>query len=223
MVEHRTIVADPPWPYRNPGEFTTGGTAVARGAGSHARYGSMSIADICALAPPVADDAHLYLWTTNAFVCEAHEVAEAWGFRVITMCTWVKTTEAPIDKYCAGCKEMGCPVCGAEVPCHKHEWEGKVGLPVGMVRASPRSGYYFKGATEHCLFGVRGKGGRKWLTQIPTAWLWPRAPHSAKPDAFYDMVERVSPAPRLELFARRNRLGWDTFGDEAIEHVKLGS
>lgn len=43
--------------------------------------------------------------------------------------------------------------------------------------------------------------------------------HSAKPEAFLDFVERVSPAPRLELFARRARFGWDTWGDEALGGV----
>lgn len=53
-------------------------------------------------------------------------------------------------------------------------------------------------------------------------WEWPRGKHSEKPEAFLDLVERVSPAPRLEMFARRNRLGWDTWGNEALEHVDLG-
>lgn len=45
--------------------------------------------------------------------------------------------------------------------------------------------------------------------------------HSRKPDGFLDLVERASPGPYLELFARRQRLGWDTWGDEALEHVDL--
>ncbi len=47
--------------------------------------------------------------------------------------------------------------------------------------------------------------------------------HSAKPDGFLDLVEQVSPGPYLELFARRQRLGWDTWGDEALEHVRMGA
>lgn len=45
--------------------------------------------------------------------------------------------------------------------------------------------------------------------------------HSAKPEGFLDLVERVSPGPRIELFARRNRLGWDTWGNQALEHVAV--
>lgn len=52
---------------------------------------------------------------------------------------------------------------------------------------------------------------------------WGRGAHSAKPEAFLDMVEQVSPGPYLELFARRNRLGWDSWGNEALNHVELVS
>lgn len=34
-------------------------------------------------------------------------------------------------------------------------------------------------------------------------------------------MERASPGPYVELFARRKRLGWDTWGDEALCHVEL--
>lgn len=52
-------------------------------------------------------------------------------------------------------------------------------------------------------------------------WQWPRGAHSAKPEAFLDLVEQVSPAPRLELFARRARFGWDYAGNESLGTVKL--
>lgn len=74
--------------------------------------------------------------------------------------------------------------------------------------------------TEHVLFCRRGVCPASERVDT-TWWKWARGPHSAKPEAFLDLVERVSPEPRLELFARRNRLGWDTWGNEALEHVKL--
>jgi hypothetical protein len=55
--------------------------------------------------------------------------------------------------------------------------------------------------------------------RAPGRWFqWPRGKHSAKPEAFLDLVESVSPGPYLELFARRNRLGWDTWGNECLDH-----
>ncbi len=58
--------------------------------------------------------------------------------------------------------------------------------------------------------------------RVHSRWFdWSRGAHSAKPEAFLDLVEQVSPAPRLEMFARRNRVGWDTWDNEALEHVSL--
>jgi N6-adenosine-specific RNA methylase IME4 len=82
-------------------------------------------------------------------------------------------------------------------------------------------------STEFILYGRRGtlppsgRVGRTWFD-----WKRPydgrgKPMHSAKPDAFLDLVEQVSPGPYLEMFARRNRLGWDTWGDECHEHVTL--
>ncbi len=80
----------------------------------------------------------------------------------------------------------------------------------------------FASATEYVLFCRRGS-----LTALDRVernwWQWQRGPHSAKPEAFLDIVESVSPAPRLEMFARRNRLGWDTWGNEALEHVRVSA
>lgn len=61
-----------------------------------------------------------------------------------------------------------------------------------------------KGSRQGNPFGATGG----------TWFAWPRGRHSEKPNAFYDLVERVSPGPYLELFARRTRLGWTCIGDE---------
>lgn len=84
----------------------------------------------------------------------------------------------------------------------------------------------FTSTTEFVLFARRGSLAHL-AREDSTWWRWSRVyengkiAHSAKPEAFLDMVERVSPAPHLELFARRNRLGWDTWGNEALNHVSL--
>jgi N6-adenosine-specific RNA methylase IME4 len=75
---------------------------------------------------------------------------------------------------------------------------------------------------EFCVFARKGRGA--FVSRHPRSWWeWPRGhEHSAKPEAFLDIVEQVSPPPRIELFARRQRLGWDTWGNEALNHVTLG-
>lgn len=89
--KYRTIVVDPPWSYKDKLAGFRGVTGTnIRGADS--QYPTMSLDAIAAL--PMGDwaddDAHLYLWTTNSFMVEAHDLARAWGFRQRTILTWVK-------------------------------------------------------------------------------------------------------------------------------------
>jgi N6-adenosine-specific RNA methylase IME4 len=66
----------------------------------------------------------------------------------------------------------------------------------------------FQSTTEFVLYARRGRSSVE--SQIDRQWwTWPRGEHSAKPDAFLDLVESRFPAPRVELFSRRARLGWD--------------
>lgn len=75
-------------------------------------------------------------------------------------------------------------------------------------------------SVEFCIFARRGSLEAK-RRQIGTCYQWPRSHHSAKPESFLDMVESVSPGPYLEMFARRNRLGRATWGNECLNHVEL--
>lgn len=77
-------------------------------------------------------------------------------------------------------------------------------------------------ASEFVVFCRRGTLSAKTRTNRDW-WEWPRGKHSVKPEAFLDLVEQVSPGPYLELFARRQRLGWDTWGNEALCHVEMGA
>jgi N6-adenosine-specific RNA methylase IME4 len=80
----------------------------------------------------------------------------------------------------------------------------------------------FTGTTEFAIFARRGLLPN--TAKVDTSWWhWPRGRHSEKPEAFLDLVEQVSPGPYLELFARRQRLGWDTWGKEALNHIDLGA
>lgn len=66
---------------------------------------------------------------------------------------------------------------------------------------------------EACIIAKRGHP--KILNRsIPSVFDAPRGEHSTKPEAFFDLVERLAPGPYVELFARRRRPGWHCFGDE---------
>jgi len=74
--------------------------------------------------------------------------------------------------------------------------------------------------TEFILFCRRGTLAAK--RKVDTRWWgWPRGKHSAKPEAFQSIVEQVSPGPYLEIFARRKRHGWASWGNEVTNDVEM--
>ena len=79
-----------------------------------------------------------------------------------------------------------------------------------------------RNTTEHVLLGVRGKPEIRFHSQ-GTWMVAPVAEHSHKPEELHVIAERVGPdGPRLELFARRPRLGWHVWGNEVESDVPLG-
>ena len=82
-------------------------------------------------------------------------------------------------------------------------------------------GQYFRGQTEHCLFGVRGNipyrvkpDGLR--AQGTTLIIAPRTEHSVKPEKMREYIELVSPGPYLELFSRVESPNWASFGNQII-------
>lgn len=167
--KYRTIYADPPW-------MESGGGEIKRGADAH--YPLLPTYKIMAMpVHELADiDCVLYLWVTNNFLDVGLEVMKAWGFRYITIITWMK------DR--------------------------------------PGLGQYFRGITEHCLFGVTGSVPWKMENGVRiqgvTGFQAPRREHSRKPDEMRQIIERVSFPPRIELFARETFDGWDSWGNEIV-------
>jgi N6-adenosine-specific RNA methylase IME4 len=76
-------------------------------------------------------------------------------------------------------------------------------------------------SAEFLLAAVQGKPTTRQRMRSSVVSVAQTKQHSRKPECFLDYIEQVSPAPYLELFARRNRLGWDTWGNEALEHVVM--
>jgi N6-adenosine-specific RNA methylase IME4 len=164
---YRTILADPPWDVQQDG---------ARGAVHH--YPLLTLDRIAALpvADVATDDAHLYLWVTNATLRAGYDVIEAWGFTPRSPLTWIKP---------------------------------RLGL-----------GVYLRNATEHLIFATRGRAPVRYRAQ-PTWMFAPLQEHSHKPEEQYAVIERISPGPYLELFARRRQPGWDVWGNEIDSDIRI--
>lgn len=92
------------------------------------------------------------------------------------------------------------------------------------VKPSIGIGQYIRLRHEPILFGVRGRlhtqdhGVDSVFEDLPDdfddAFKAPRGRHSEKPDESYRRIERVSPGPRAEFFARTPREGWDVWGND---------
>ncbi len=74
-------------------------------------------------------------------------------------------------------------------------------------------------STEHVLFCRKGN--------LPLLAIGKRLDfygkvreHSRKPDEFYDLVKTVSPGPRIDVFSREKREGFDQFGNEVEKFVE---
>ena len=70
-----------------------------------------------------------------------------------------------------------------------------------------------RAAHERCIIGVRGKPPVL-SHSIRSVFMAEAGRHSEKPEAFYQLVEELSPGPYLELFGRRHRQGWTVLGSE---------
>jgi N6-adenosine-specific RNA methylase IME4 len=181
------LVADPPWAHDDKLP-PSGALKAGRSAGAH--YSTMSIDAICGMALPVLRaNAVLFLWKVASMPEEALRVCRAWGFVPKSEIVWVKTNSE-----------------------YRVLQQGEHFIP----RLSFGMGRYVRGAHESAIIAVRGKPSlvQPRVRNVRSVFFAPRGEHSAKPDAFYELVERMYAGPYVELFARRQRAGWDCRGEE---------
>jgi N6-adenosine-specific RNA methylase IME4 len=86
----------------------------------------------------------------------------------------------------------------------------------GWAKPGLGTGYWVRDNLELLLIATRGQPvapapGQQSPSLIEAA----RGRHSEKPDVFVAMIERLYPStPKLEMFARQPRAGWDVWGNE---------
>jgi N6-adenosine-specific RNA methylase IME4 len=84
--KYKTIMADPPWDIQQ----KAGRNKTGFGAERHYRLMSLEQIKAMPIKELVADDAHCWLWVTNASLRYGYEVLEAWGFEPRSVLTWCK-------------------------------------------------------------------------------------------------------------------------------------
>lgn len=179
----QVVVADPPWRF--------GDKLPGPGRGAEKHYDVMTSGDICALRlPPIAEDAHLFLWRVSSMPEEALLVIREWGFTVKSELVWLKRTKNGKEHF-----GMGRHVRLGHEVCHI----ATRGRGAGIVNRAQRSAFT-------TFLDDDGGGEFEAKTGI----------HSKKPPEFFQIVEGLF-APdvrKVELFARETRLGWTTLGNE---------
>jgi len=74
-------------------------------------------------------------------------------------------------------------------------------------------GHWLRGDTEHCILAIKGKPTITHVAQ--SSFLSAKAgEHSAKPDAFYTLVESLCPGNKLDMYSRKQRDGWESHGNQ---------
>lgn len=212
-----TIVLDPPWRYSD---------TNARGAAEY-HYPTMSIAEILRLPIPdlAAIDAHIYMWATGSFLPAALSIIESWGFNFIAQIDWIKT---------GGVRSTLVDELDAEKGTVRRLRHFVV--EPELVKIQIGNGHYVRHGLEHLVVGARGVLSVDQINSMESCLLAVRghstapvrnmtnvifAPskgaglkHSQKPELVQDVAELISPANRLEMFARRRRENWITWGNE---------
>lgn len=186
-----SIVIDPPWDFDDQANRMK------------LPYESMTDSEILALPIDTlaADRGHLYCWTTDAHLELALQCVRRWGFVFKRTIPWVKTLDAP-----AKLREM---IQLASLG-NQAKRLRKLIERIGRVRIG--GGHYVRSAHELCLFATRSLTAL--VRDVPSVIFAPRRDHSEKPEELQDIAERISPGPRIEIFARRQRSGWLCWGDQ---------
>lgn len=196
------VLADPPWHFSTwsargrdrcpdaPATNEYGYDVRGRNNSPLRHYATMSFANL--LAMPVADlaarDSMLLLWSVDPMLPQALQLGAAWGFTYKTVgFYWAKER-----------RNRGVNNSRPHVKTRP--------FPMG-------TGYWTRANPEQCLLFTRGKPTRL-SASVEKLIVSPRREHSRKPDEQYGRIESLVAGPYLELFARNQRPGWDSWGNE---------
>lgn len=152
-------------------------------------YRCMSLDDIAALPVErhVAREAVLFLWIIGPFLVKGYHipVMRAWGFEPTA---------------------MGFVWVKLNQNANPHF------MTIRDLFNGP--GFTTRKNAEFVVIGKRGRSPRidAGVHEIIIA---PRREHSRKPEESYRRIERYCDGPRLELFGRQQRVGWDVRGEQA--------
>lgn len=151
-----------------------------------------------------ADHCIVRLWVTD--LARGIDTLRQLGFVYKSYWTWVKThrpVELDLRARQALAAALGWPL---------DDVRPRILMPV----KAPGNGYWNRDEDELCLLGTRGSPVCPAMgEQGGSVWYEPRREHSVKPEIAYAWADKhFAHTPRLEMNARRRRLGWQAWGNE---------
>jgi N6-adenosine-specific RNA methylase IME4 len=162
--------------------------------GAEKNYAVMTVEDLCAMQlPMIADDAILALWRVSSMVEEAYRVVRAWGFEPKAEIVWRKRTKKGKRHFGMGRLTRG-----------EHE--------TAILATRGRYSHLVKAKNIRSTFSAPVPSDEKG-----------RPIHSAKPEKFSAVMEKLARGPYCELFSRRQRPGWTCVGKEMPTSVALAN
>jgi len=166
-------------------------SAANPGRNAMGHYDCMRLDDIAALpvADLVADDCVLFMWITGPFL--------AIGAHIPIMASW-------------GFKPSGMGFVWIKT---NPKAPGLFFMERDLFKGG---GFTTRKNAEFCIIGKRGRSVRV-SKNIHEVIISPRREHSRKPDEAYERIEKYCDGPRLELFGRQSRKGWDVWGNETTK------
>jgi N6-adenosine-specific RNA methylase IME4 len=186
-MRYSVIVADPAWSFDD--GLKKMKRPVKRSAAS--QYKTMSLSDIMGLEVASLADPKgclLALWVPGSLLQNGLDVMRAWGFRQKQIYVWVKVKKPKKNRFII-------------------DMNGELAFGMGRV---------FRQTHEIALIGTSGKSiypALKNKSQRSVS-LDANDGHSVKPPTLQDKLEIMFPEEnKLELFARRKKIGWTCFGD----------
>ena len=185
---YKIIYSDPPWPFATWSHIGLAGDHNQKNRGQRSRaapYQTLSHEDIYSL--PV----------------------EKWADKDCVLFLWVVQTQLPeametIKRWGFVFKTVA------------FSWFKGNNLPLfpDDTKTTMGCGYWTRAAFEQCWLATRGKPSRL-NADVRQVIIEPRREHSRKPDEIADRIVRLcGDVPRLEMFARTRRPGWDSWGNE---------
>lgn len=179
------LLIDPPYHFKR---YSEKPSALSVGRAPQDHYDTMTLEEMKAL--PVrelaAPDCIMFIWTTWPHLLQCIELIRTYGFEYKTCAfDWMKANVSTLNMF------------------------------PEPIDADMKMGYYTRSNSEPCLLATLGQPKRM-DAGVRMGIIEPARAHSRKPDCIYERIERlVGDVPKVELFSRTNRKGWNSWGNNA--------